>query len=309
MKYQNIGNSDIKASKVALGLMRIADKTHEEAKLIIKAALDSGINFFDHADIYGGNGKSEEVFAKAMYELNIPREKYYLQSKVGIRPGIDYNFTKEHILKSVEEILVRLKTPYLDTLLLHRPDMLWEPKEIAEAFKILKDSGKVRYFGVSNMHQNQVSYLQSKLDDKIIINQLQFSIMHASMVTTGTYVNTNLKHDGFDAIGLIDYMREHNITIQAWSPFQYGRYQGVFLDNELFPEVNEVLEELSVKYHASKTSLSVAWILRHPANIQVLVGSMTPSRIKECAAGTEIELSREDWYKILIAAGNKMLAL
>ena len=159
------------------------------------------------------------------------------------------------------------------------------------------------------MHQNQVSYLQSKLDDKIIINQLQFSIMHASMVTTGTYVNTNLKHDGFDAIGLIDYMREHNITIQAWSPFQYGRYQGVFLDNELFPEVNEVLEELSVKYHASKTSLSVAWILRHPANIQVLVGSMTPSRIKECAAGTEIELSREDWYKILIAAGNKMLAL
>lgn len=308
MKYQLIGNSNIKASKVSLGLMRIKDKTHEEAVLILRTALESGINFFDHADVYG-NGKSEEVFAKAMKELNVPRESYYLQSKVGIRVGIDYNFTKEHILKSVDEILVRLNTSYLDTLLLHRPDMLWEPEEIAEAFKELKALGKVRYFGVSNMHQNQVSYLQSKLDDKIIINQLQYSIMHASMVTTGTYVNTNLKHDGFDAIGIIDYMREHNITIQAWSPFQYGRYEGIFLDNDKFSELNEVLDELAIKYNTTKTSLSVAWILRHPANIQVLVGTMTPSRIIECANGAKIELSREDWYKILISAGNKMLAL
>lgn len=309
MKYNNVGNSSIKASNVSLGLMRIASKSHAEAVEILKAAFEAGINFFDHADIYGGNGKSELVFAAAMKELDIPRESYYLQSKVGIRPGIDYNFSKEHIIRSVDEILERLETTYLDSLLLHRPDMLWEPEEIALAFKELKASGKVKYFGVSNMHQQQVSYLQSKLEDKLIANQLQFSIMHASMITTGTYVNTNLKHDGFDAIGIIDYMRENNITIQAWSPFQYGRYQGIFLDNDKFPELNAVLDELAVKYETTKTSLSVAWILRHPAKMQVLVGSMTPSRIKECALGSEIDLSREDWYKILIAAGNNMLAL
>ncbi|HKL95176.1 MAG TPA: aldo/keto reductase [Haploplasma sp.] len=309
MKYQYIGNSSIKASKVSLGLMRIADKTNEEAKEIIKAALDSGINFFDHADIYGGDGKSELVFAKAIKELNIDRSKYYLQSKVGIRPGIEYNFTKEHILKSVDEILERLETTYLDSLLLHRPDILWEPEEISEAFKILKETGKVKYFGVSNMHQQQVSYLQSKLEDKLIANQLQFSIMHASMATTGTYANTNLKTDGFDAIGILDYMREHNITIQAWSPFQYGRYQGIFLDNEKFPELNVVLDELALKYETTKTALSVAWILRHPANMQVLIGTMNPNRIKECASATKIDLDRTDWYKILLAAGNKLLAL
>lgn len=309
MKYQNIGNSTIKASRVSLGLMRIADKTNKEAKEIIKTAIDSGINFFDHADIYGGNGKSELVFAKAMKELNVDRSTYYLQSKVGIRPGLSYDFSKEHILKSVNEILARLETDYLDSLLLHRPDLLWEPEEIAEAFKILKDSGKVKYFGVSNMNQNQVSYLQSCLDDRIIANQLQFSIMHASMATTGTFVNTNLKTDGFDAIGILDYMRENSITIQAWSPFQYGRYQGVFLDNDKFPELNQVLEELSIEYNTTKTALSVAWILRHPAKMQVLIGSMTPSRIKECALGADIDLSREDWYKILLAAGNKLLAL
>ncbi|VEU80528.1 aldo/keto reductase [Haploplasma axanthum] len=306
MKYQHIGASDIYASRVALGLMRIADKTHEEAVEIIKTAYDAGINFFDHADIYGG-GKSELVFAKAMKELNIPREKYYLQSKVGIKPGIAYDFSMEHILKSVDEILERLETDYLDSLLLHRADMLWEPEEIAKAFKILKENGKVRKFGVSNMHQFQLSYLKSKLDFPIIANQLQFSIMHADMVSTGTFVNTNLKNDGFNAIGIIDYLREHNITIQAWSPFQYGRYEGVFIDNDKFPELNEKLDEIAKKYRTTKTTLSVAWILRHPANIQTIIGTMNPKRIKECAQATEIILSREEWYEIYIAAGNRIL--
>lgn len=306
MKYQYLGSSSLRVSKVALGLMRISDKTHDEAKKIIKTALDAGINFFDHADIYG-NGKSEIVFAKAMEELNVPRESYILQSKVGIRPGIAYDFSKEHILASVDKILERLNTTYLDSLLLHRPDMLWEPEEIKEAFVELKESGKVRYFGVSNMNQFQVSYLQSKLDFPLIANQLQYSIMHADMSSTNVFVNTNLKQDGFNSIGILDYMREHNITIQAWSPFQYGRYEGVYIDNPKFPELNKKLDELAKKHNTTKTTLAVAWILRHPAKMQVLVGSMTPSRIKECANAVNINLTKEEWYEIYFAAGNKIL--
>ncbi|MDY0277751.1 MAG: aldo/keto reductase, partial [Acholeplasma sp.] len=195
MKYQKLGKTDLDVSRVALGLMRIADKSHEDAKKIIKTALESGINFFDHADIYGG-GKSEIVFAKAIKALKVSRESYILQSKVGIKPGEMYDFDKEYILKSVDGILKRLDTKYLDVLLLHRPDMLWEPEEIAQAFKELKNNGKVKYFGVSNMNQFQVSYLQSKLDFPLVANQLQFSIMHADLVTTGIYVDTNLYTKG-----------------------------------------------------------------------------------------------------------------
>lgn len=306
MIYHNLGKSDIKASRVSLGLMRIANKTEEEAVEIIDTALKSGINFFDHADIYGA-GECEKKFARAIKKLNIDRSKYYLQSKVGIKPGVMYDFSKDHILKTVDEILARLETTYLDVLLLHRFDMLWEPEEVAEAFKILKENGKVKYFGVSNMNQYQISYLQSKLDFPLIVNQLQYSIMHADLVSTQTFVNTNLKNDGFLAVGIMDYLREHNITIQAWSPFQYGRYEGVFVDNDKFPELNEKLAEIANKYQVSKTTISVAWILRHPANIQVIIGTMTPSRIKECALATTINLTKKEWYEIYMAAGNKLL--
>ena len=306
MIYHNLGKSNIKASRVSLGLMRIANKTEEEAVEIIDTALKSGINFFDHADIYGA-GECEKKFARAIKKLNIDRSKYYLQSKVGIKPGVMYDFSKDHILKTVDEILARLETTYLDVLLLHRFDMLWEPEEVAEAFKTLKENGKVKYFGVSNMNQYQISYLQSKLDFPLIVNQLQYSIMHADLVSTQTFVNTNLKNDGLLAAGIMDYLREHNITIQAWSPFQYGRYEGVFVDNDKFPELNEKLAEIANKYQVSKTTISVAWILRHPANIQVIIGTMTPSRIKECALATTINLTKKEWYEIYMAAGNKLL--
>lgn len=307
MKYQKLGNSNLNVSKVALGLMRLKDKTDEEALLIVKTALESGINFFDHADIYG-NGLSEVRFSNAIKTLNVNRKDIYIQSKVGIvELGKIYDFSKEHILTAVDGILERLNTDYLDSLLLHRPDMLWEPEEIAIAFDILFESGKVRNFGVSNMNQFQVSYLKSKIKYPIVANQLQFSIMHANMISTNVYVNSNLKEDGFDSVGILDYMRENNITIQAWSPFQYGRYQGVFVDNDKFPELNEVLGKLANKYNVTKTTITTAWILRHPANIQVLIGTMTPSRIIECAEATKIDLTREEWYEIYRSGGNKII--
>lgn len=305
MEYQKLGKSNMVVSKVSLGLMRIANKSQKEAVEIIKTAFECGINFFDHADIYGG-GKSEIVFREAMKEISVPRGKYFLQSKVGIKPGEMYDLSKEYILESVEGILERLDTPYLDVLLLHRFDMLWEPEKIVEAFKILKDSGKVRHFGVSNFNQYQVSYLQSKLDFSLVTNQLQFSIMHSDLVRTGIFVNTNLNDSGHNAIGLIDYLREKEITIQAWSPFQYGMFEGIFMDNDKFPELNEVLEKLAIKYKTTKTGISVAWIKKHPAKIQTIIGTMTPSRIIESAKGASIDLTREEWYEVYRSAGNKI---
>jgi len=306
MKYQLIGKSDIFASRVSLGLMRIANKSLDEAVEIIKKALSLGINFFDHADIYG-DGKCEKIFSEAMKKINIARDKYYLQSKVGIKVKKSYNFSFEHIIKSVDEILERLNTTYLDSLLLHRADILWEPEEIARAFKVLKDSRKVKNFGVSNMNQFQISFLQSKLDFPIITNQLQFSIMHADMVSSGILVNSNLQVKGFNAIGIMDYLREKEITIQAYSPFQFGRYEGVYIDNEKFPVLNEKLEEFSLKYKSSKIGIALSWILRHPANIQVIIGTMNLKRIEESVKSLDVELSRDDWYELFIAAGNDIL--
>lgn len=306
MKYQYLGKSDLNVSRIALGLMRLNSKTVSEAKEIIKTALEVGINFFDHADIYG-KGECEVIFGKAMSELKIPRESFYIQSKVGIKPGISYDFSKEHILKSVDEILTRLNTSYLDSLLLHRPDLLWEPEEIRDAFIILKENGKVRNFGVSNMNQFQISYLQKHLPFPIIANQLQFSVMHNDLVSNVIFTNTNLRDKGLNTIGLIDYLREHEITIQAWSPFQYGFFEGVFVDNPKFKELNDVLEELAEKYAITKTGIAVSFIATHPANIQTVIGTMNTKRIKECAAGVDVKLTKDDWYKILLASGSKLI--
>lgn len=242
-----------------------------------------------------------------MKELNVARESYYLQSKVGIIPGVEYNFEHDYIMESVDKILKRLDTDYLDSLLLHRPDMLWDPEQVAETFQELKDSGKVRNFGVSNMNQYQVSYLKSKTDIPIIANQLQFSLKHASLVTNGIFVNTNFQPESNDSIGIIEYMREHNITIQAWSPFQISWLEGTFLDNKNYPKLNDKLQELATKYNTSKIAISVAWILKHPAQIQAVIGTMTPSRIIESANGANIDITRQEWYELLAIAGTKII--
>lgn len=305
MHYQKIGNTNMTASRLALGLMRLNGKSNSEAISIIKNALDLGINFFDHADIYG-KGESEIKFAKAIKALNVERSKYYLQSKVGIKPGKSYDSSYSYIIESVNGILKRLETDYLDSLLLHRLDMLYEPEEIAKAFQELYENGKVLNFGVSNMNQFQISYLQSILPFKININQLQYSIMHSGLSTTGVFANTNYEKDYF-SFGILDYMREHNITIQAWSPFQSGTFAGVFIDNEKFLVLNEKLAEIAKKYKVTKNGIVVAWINRHPAKIQTIVGTMNTERLKECAAGIDIELSHSDWYEIYLAAGNKII--
>ena len=303
MKHIQLGNSDLAVSNVALGCMRMAVNTVAEAEEIIQAALDSGINFFDHADIYG-RGESEAIFGQAMKNLGIARDSVFIQSKVGIVPGVSFDFRREHILKSVDDILERLQIDYLDALLLHRPDTLFDPKEVAQTFDDLYESGKVRQFGVSNQNPGQIELLKKHTKHEIVANQLQFSIMHSGMIDAGFNVNmTNdaaVNRDG----GILEYCRLHNITIQAWSPFQHGYFGGVFLDNEKFPELNVVIDRLAEKYEVTNTAIAVAWILRHPSQMQVIIGTMTPQRIADSASASEIELTHEEWYEIYLAAGN-----
>jgi len=304
MRYMNIGNEKIKASEIALGCMRIADKPVKEVAELINTALDEGINFFDHADVYGG-GKCEEIFAKATGMNSNIREKFIIQTKCGIRRGY-YDFSKEHILEAVDGSLKRLNTDYIDILLLHRPDTLMEPEEIAEAFSILHSSGKVRNFGVSNFHPMQIELVSKYLNQRIIVNQLQLSIAHTGMIDFGFNVNMKvdqaINRDG----GILEYCRVKDITIQAWSPFQYGFFEGTFMGNSKFQELNDKIEEIAREKGIPNIAVPIAWILRHPARIQPIVGTTNPSRLKDICKASGVELTKEEWYELYRSAGNKL---
>lgn len=305
MKNINIANGEIKATEIGLGCMRIAELEINVAEKLIKTAMDEGINFFDHADIYG-RGKSEEVFAEAINMNPSIREKILIQTKCSIVPGIMYDYSKEHIINSVNASLKRLKTDYVDTLLLHRPDTLMEPEEVAEAFSELYASGKVKQFGVSNHNPMQIELLNKYLNNKIVINQLQFSIMHTGIIDSG--LNVNMKIDpSIDRDGsVLEYCRLKDITIQAWSPYQYGFFEGVFLDNDKFPVLNKKINELAEKKGVSNTAIATAWILRHPAKIQTIVGTTNSNRLKDICRASNIEITRQEWYEIYLAAGNEL---
>ncbi len=304
MRYMNIGNEKIKASEIALGCMRIADKPVKEVAELINIALDEGINFFDHADVYG-RGKCEEIFAEATGMNSNIREKFIIQTKCGIRRGY-YDFSKEHILEAVDGSLKRLNTDYIDILLLHRPDTLMEPEEIAEAFSILHSSGKVRNFGVSNFHPLQIELVSKYLNQRIIVNQLQLSIAHTGMIDFGFNVNMKvdqaINRDG----GILEYCRVKDITIQAWSPFQYGFFEGTFMGNSKFQELNDKIEEIAREKGISNIAVPIAWILRHPARIQPIVGTTNLSRLKDICKASGVELTREEWYELYLSAGNKL---
>jgi len=302
MRKIKLGSSALDVPVIAVGCMRINSLEKAEAERFVQTALEEGANFFDHADIYGG-GECEEIFAEAINMNADIREQIILQSKCGIRKGM-FDFSKEHILESVDGILKRLKTDYLDTLLLHRPDALVEPEEVAEAFDILESSGKVKYFGVSNQNPMQIELLKKYVKQPLVANQLQLSITNATMISNGINVNMEnesaINRDG----SILDYCRLHDITIQPWSPFQYGFFEGVFLGSDKFPELNQKINELADKYDVSNTTIAIAWLLRHPANMQPIIGTMNINRLKECCKASEIRLTREEWYSIYRAAGN-----
>lgn len=291
-------------SDIILGCMRMNSKSKDEVQQLIETSIECNINFFDHADIYGG-GESEKIFAKAFKDTSIKREDIVLQSKCGIRKGM-FDFSKEHILNSVDGILQRLETDYLDVLMLHRPDTLVEPEEVAEAFDILNNAGKVKQFAVSNMDVLQTELIQKYTKHKIVANQLQLSPAYTHIIDYG--FNVNMQNDaGVNRAGeIISYCRLKDITIQAWSPFQFGFFGGVFIDHPDFKEMNDVMERIAKERGewATKEAVTMAWLLRHPAGIQPVVGTTNADRVRRMADGTRIQLTREEWYEIYRSGGN-----
>jgi predicted oxidoreductase len=304
LQYVNIGHSGLRASAIGLGLMRVSKKSDADAAQLVATAIDHGINFFDNADVYS-QGKAEEKFSAALKIAAVPREKLVIQTKVGITDK-RYDFSKDHIIEAVNGSLERMGLDYVDSLLLHRPDPLMEPDEIAEAFLQLLNQGKVRQFGVSNFNPMQVALVQQAVPMKLIANQLQLSIMHTGMIDYGMHTNMtdprSVDHDG----GILEYSRLHDMTIQAWSPYQYGFFEGVFIDNPKFPKLNDKLHELAAKYGSNVNALAAAWILRIPANMQVIAGTMNPERLAEIADIDRIKLTKQEWYDIYFAAGNDL---
>jgi predicted oxidoreductase len=308
MKTWKIANAALDVSPVILGLMRITKMTDAEIRTLFDTARDSGITMFDHADIYGGSPHHCEARFGAAIRLTPPeREAIVIQSKAGIRKGF-FDFSKEHILRAVDGSLAALQTDYLDILLLHRPDTLVEPEEVAEAFDILFAAGKVRHFGVSNQTPGQIELLKTAVRQPLLFNQVQLSITHANLIAQGVAANmAGLDQSITRDIGLLDYSRLQRMTLQAWSPFQKGFFDGVFLGDRVgYPELNDVLDELATTHGVTPTGIAVAWILRHPARIQVVLGTTNTTRVRESAAGADITLSREDWYRLFRAAGHSV---
>lgn len=304
MQQYLIAKTDLKVPAIGLGIMRINQLDLPQAHTLIHTSMELGINFFDHADIYG-QGQAESFFAQAAQMSPSLREKMILQSKCSIRNGY-YDLSAPHILASVDGILDRLQTEYLDILLLHRPDALMEPEEIAGAFEKLHASGKVRYFGVSNMNPYQIALLNQACGGRILFNQMQLSLAYSSMIDLGIHVNTAnpqaVNRDG----GVLDYCRLHNIALQAWSPFQYGFFEGPFLGSEKYAPLNAEIQKVAQKYQVTDTAVALAWILRHPAKIQPIAGTTNVQRLRDMAQADSFTLTREEWYALYKAAGNTL---
>ncbi len=303
MTYQTIGG--ISVSRIAQGCMRIDRLSRTELDGLIRSDLDAGISFFEHADIYGGNGRCEELFGNILRADPALRDKMTIQTKCGIRPG-QYDFSKKHILTSVDKSLQRLGTEQVEFLVLHRPDTLVEPEEVAEAFAQLRQQGKVKKFGVSNHNSLQIALLNRFLDEKLVIDQLQFGLGHTVLVDSG--LNVNMKND--ESVNrddsTLDYCRLHDITIQAWSPLQFGFIKGHFMGNPDFDGLNRKLEELGEQYGITATAMAIAWILRHSAKIQPVVGSVNAQRMREIAKAAEVTITRKEWYDLYCATGKSL---
>ncbi len=307
MKTFVLPGTDITVPAVVTGVMRIADKSDAEVRAIFDASLAAGINFFDHADIYGHEVHGcERRFAQALRLTPAQRSEITLLTKAGIvTSGPYFDFSYRHLIEAVNGSLEALATDYIDVFLLHRPDALVEPEEVARAFDELAGAGKVRAFGVSNHTPNQIELLRKHVRQPLVVNQVQLSITHAPTITQGVAMNmAGLDQSGSRDLGVIDYCRLHDITIQAWSPFQAGFFTGVFLDNPDYQDLNAVIDRLAAKHDVTPEAIATAWITRHPAQMQVVLGTTTPDRLAAAAKGADVPLSRPQWYELFRAAGH-----
>lgn len=305
MKTINVVNGPQNVPAIVQGCMRMPALSVDEAAKVIRTSYDLGVNYFDHATCYGENGAAETRFGEAFAKTGLRREDVVLQSKCGLCfERNEFDWTKENILSSVEGSLKRLKTDYLDVLLLHRPDVLFEPEEVAAAFDQLEAEGKVRYFGVSNLVPMQIELLKKYVKQPLIFNQVQLSLDQSQLIDQALYMNNKSTDFSINRDGnLLDYCRLQDITIQAWSPLQFGMFKGTFIDHPDFPELNKVLAKIGEREGVSKTAVALAWILRHPAKMQVIIGTMNPEHIVSACDASKVQLSHHDWYELYLAAG------
>lgn len=306
MQYIKLGNTGISASRIALGMMRSAQYDVENLRALLETAAELGINFVDHADIYARKNIAEELYGQVMKQTPQLKEKFFVQTKCGICRAGYYDSSYEHIMESVNTSLKRMNLETIDILLLHRPDALMEPEEIARAFDELQASGKVKHFGVSNMNPGQIENLKRCVKQEIAVDQVQLSIVHAPIIDAGIYVNMTDEHAVVRDSGILDYAQCRNMTIQAWSVAQASKVQGSFLDHPDFPELNAVLDRLAEKYGVSKAAVAVAWILRHPAGIQPITGTTNSEHLREVVKAVDITLTRPEWYELYLSAGRKL---
>jgi len=321
MKKYLIPNTGLKVSRLAYGCMGIggswdnAPLTKEvtsKAIVSISTALEHGINFFDHADIYA-HGKSELVFGKVLKEMNRLRDNMIIQTKCGIRfpgnPNPDspgrYDFSYEHIINSVDGSLSRLGVEQLDILLLHRPDPLMEPEEVAKAFDELHKNGKVRFFGVSNFNPGQMTLLQNSMDQPIVVNQIEISLLHHHVINDGILANQTSGQYAAST-GILDYCRLNNILVQAWSPVALGKiFNPPLTADENVINLAKQISTYAEEKGTSKKAIALAWLMKHPIGIQPVIGTTNPERIANSCKTDEITLSREEWYTLFtIARGN-----
>lgn len=307
MRYIKFGERQKEVSEVVLGLMRISEMTVDQVEDLIESALEVGINAFDIADCYG-HGKCEQILGEVLKRRPDLREKMWIQSKCGIRMEefTHFDFSKEHILEAVDGILERLNVDYIDSLLLHRPDALMEPAEIAEAFDLLKSQGKVIDFGVSNQNPMMMALIQKDVNQPLVANQLQLSAAFTPSFDAGFHVNMKQEAGIVRDSSIFEYCRLHDVVIQAWSVLQFDYFGGVFLGSEKYPELNHVLNRLAEKYHVSPSAVAIAWVLRYPAKMQAVIGTTKKARVAEAAKAAEIQLTRKEWYEIYLAAGNDL---
>lgn len=307
MRYIKFGERQKEVSEVVLGLMRILEMTVDQVEDLIESALEVGINAFDIADCYG-HGKCEQILGEVLKRRPDLREKMWIQSKCGIRMEefTYFDFSKEHILEAVDGILERLNVDYIDSLLLHRPDALMEPAEIAEAFDLLKSQGKVIDFGVSNQNPMMMALIQKDVNQPLVANQLQLSAAFTPSFDAGFHVNMKQEAGIVRDSSIFEYCRLHDVVIQAWSVLQFDYFGGVFLGSEKYPELNHVLNRLAEKYHVSPSAVAIAWVLRYPAKMQAVIGTTKKARVAEAAKAAEIQLTRKEWYEIYLAAGNDL---
>ncbi|MDQ7993273.1 MAG: aldo/keto reductase [Propionicimonas sp.] len=308
MKTFTLSGTDLVVPAVVAGMMRIQELPDADVRVLYDTAREAGIDFFDHADIYGSDPfhGCERRFAQALQLSAAERSEIVLQTKAGIvKDGPYFDFSHDHLVEQVDGSLAALGTDYLDILLLHRPDALVEPEEVARAFDELSAAGKVRHFGVSNHTPGQIELLKRSVDQPLVVNQVQLSITHAPLVTQGLAMNMATLDQSVDrTLGTLDYCRLHDITLQAWSPYQAGFFNGPFLGNPDYPELNAVIDRLAAKYGVEPEGIAAAWITRHPARMQVVLGTTTPARVRAAAAGSDVVLTRPEWYELTRAAGH-----